>query len=653
MPDILPGYTFNPSTNQYRSNATGQFVSRRNIVALLDANVTAGEGRLAALTIAAHDGRLSPSAFAEQFRTEIRRLHLQNASLGSGGWANMTQADYGRVGGKLTADYRRAEAFAQAIASGEITLPQALNRARLYAGNARTQYWESWRVRQDPQIGRVIIEKRNLGAAEHCFPAGTMIATPSGEKRIEDISVGDMVKTMIGSKRVTKLYRRFYSGNIHLIGNSGNDVLCTPNHPFLTDRGWTEAKDLLVSDNLVRQEDIANYVKFHVGFPNANDGVATSGEVSVLRYVSGFLFNLPFLERLKPGVTMPPVAVCLNNKIAYLDINDKFGLDQIVRFVSNTEFIKDTKQFLFKLSRLVFLDAPLAFKKLLDNIGAFFPQSLRLRSQSFSRTGFLGRVIFSHVLGSFIVNNAPSRLLCENKIEPVRFIPNSDIWDCELIPAPLSTAGRIVIEQKGNLIVCPNMHTTVLDVALKAIPGCKVFWPSTLADISAVARQRFANTLSTEIPLALPDFPALLTFTFFGTGGLLGTAFETDFRVPIPLVPAIGADMQVNEIGILKVHSFSPESALYLGNVTHNQILPYSGMVYNLEVEDVHHYIANGFVVHNCNDCTELHARGWQMQGVLPSPGDGSTECLSGCMCTIEAKQVDILVVGEWLGTRR
>lgn len=168
MADVLPGYTFNPSTNQYRSHSTGQFVSRRNIVALLDANVTAGENRLAALTIAAHDGRLSPAAFAEQFSAEIRRLHLQNRALGAGGWANMTQADYGAVGGKLAADYRRIQGYADAMANGEITLAQALNRTRLYAGNARTQYWESWRSRQQPRIGRVIIDKRNLGAAEHC-----------------------------------------------------------------------------------------------------------------------------------------------------------------------------------------------------------------------------------------------------------------------------------------------------------------------------------------------------------------------------------------------------------------------------------------------------------------------------------------------------
>jgi hypothetical protein len=31
--------------------------------------------------------------------------------------------------------------------------------------------------------------------------------------------------------------------------------------------------------------------------------------------------------------------------------------------------------------------------------------------------------------------------------------------------------------------------------------------------------------------------------------------------------------------------------------------------VYNLEVEDNHHYVANGFVVHNCTDCRRLNGR--------------------------------------------
>lgn len=168
MPDVLPGYRYSTAVNRYVSNATGRFVARREIVGLLNAHTNAGENRLGDLATALHEGRISRGVFAEQFATEIKRLHLQNRALGAGGWDGLTQADYGAVGGKLQADYRRLLNFADAIANGEISIAQALNRANMYAGNARTQYWEAWRARNRAGIGRVLIEKRNLGAAEHC-----------------------------------------------------------------------------------------------------------------------------------------------------------------------------------------------------------------------------------------------------------------------------------------------------------------------------------------------------------------------------------------------------------------------------------------------------------------------------------------------------
>ena len=80
------------------------------------------------------------------------------------------------MGGKLQADYRRLLNFADAIANGEITIAQALNRANMYAGNARTQYWDAWRSRNRAGVGRTLIEKRNLGAAEHCGDCTTLHA---------------------------------------------------------------------------------------------------------------------------------------------------------------------------------------------------------------------------------------------------------------------------------------------------------------------------------------------------------------------------------------------------------------------------------------------------------------------------------------------
>ncbi|MCL4864206.1 MAG: hypothetical protein KJZ93_32660, partial [Caldilineaceae bacterium] len=171
MAELLPGYTWSADAARYRNATTGRFTSRRDIVVQLDAQVAHTEASIAALTEAFHEGRLSASVWTEQMRTELRQLHSQNRALGAGGWDRMSQRDWGAVGGKLQADYQRLVAFAAAVQGGEVTLPQALNRAGMYVGNARTQFWAAERDGRPHHTGMVPIERRVLGVAEHCTAA--------------------------------------------------------------------------------------------------------------------------------------------------------------------------------------------------------------------------------------------------------------------------------------------------------------------------------------------------------------------------------------------------------------------------------------------------------------------------------------------------
>lgn len=169
MPNnLLPGYTWDKAVNRYRSRRTGRYVARRRIVALLEQQVTAGEDLLADLVTSAHEEQTDASAFAEQMRSQLKRMHLQNASIGAGGWDRMTPADFGRVGGRLRSDYGYIERFAKQIQDGEVTLPQALNRTRQYVGNSRKQFWDADRARIITPDGQTTLERRDLGSAEHC-----------------------------------------------------------------------------------------------------------------------------------------------------------------------------------------------------------------------------------------------------------------------------------------------------------------------------------------------------------------------------------------------------------------------------------------------------------------------------------------------------
>jgi hypothetical protein len=70
--------------------------------------------------------------------------------------------------------------------------------------------------------------------------------------------------------------------------------------------------------------------------------------------------------------------------------------------------------------------------------------------------------------------------------------------------------------------------------------------------------------------------------------------------------------------------------------------------VYNLEVETDHTYIANGFVVHNCNDCDELGDMPPMPLADWPTtPGSGDTECDVGCRCCMIVADDQELPGGE------
>lgn len=44
----------------------------------------------------------------------------------------------------------------------------------------------------------------------------------------------------------------------------------------------------------------------------------------------------------------------------------------------------------------------------------------------------------------------------------------------------------------------------------------------------------------------------------------------------------------------------------------------------------------------SCGDCVALAAQGWQPQGMLPLPCDGSTECGKYCRCSMETREVTV-----------
>ena len=78
---------------------------------------------------------------------------------------------------------------------------------------------------------------------ESCFIAGTLISmSDNTKKKIEDISVGDEVKTSLGNNVVIKLDPTILGNRKLYSFNGSENYFVTSEHPFMTSEGWKSIK---------------------------------------------------------------------------------------------------------------------------------------------------------------------------------------------------------------------------------------------------------------------------------------------------------------------------------------------------------------------------------------------------------------------------
>lgn len=90
-----------------------------------------------------------------------------------------------------------------------------------------------------------------------CFPAGTLVATPNGNKPIEAVAEGDVVCTPFGDRPVRNTMARVYVGDLITLTLSNNGaVTCTADHQLLTQRGWVPAERVTAEDSLYEDDQL-------------------------------------------------------------------------------------------------------------------------------------------------------------------------------------------------------------------------------------------------------------------------------------------------------------------------------------------------------------------------------------------------------------
>lgn len=113
-------------------------------------------------------GEISLAQWQIGMMQNIKILHVNAAVLARGGWAQMSQGDWGMVGARVRVQYNYLRNFARQIANGTQALDgRLLVRTGMYEDAARGTY-EDMRRRVEELYNGMEEEMRILGAADHC-----------------------------------------------------------------------------------------------------------------------------------------------------------------------------------------------------------------------------------------------------------------------------------------------------------------------------------------------------------------------------------------------------------------------------------------------------------------------------------------------------
>ena len=118
-----------------------------------------------------------------------------------------------------------------------------------------------------PPMGMIPMGMTPMGMTpmgmQGCFVAGTLVQLPNGIKYIEDIEIGDIVKSFdvrsssTVSSKVTETF--VHNDRYYMIING--IIKTTSVHPFYSDGNWIEAGDLSIGDKILHVDGLEHTVK--------------------------------------------------------------------------------------------------------------------------------------------------------------------------------------------------------------------------------------------------------------------------------------------------------------------------------------------------------------------------------------------------------
>jgi hypothetical protein len=164
---LTPRYGYNSDAGRYIDNRSGRFVPQSRIKGLITRQITRSRNELVSLATQLQNGEINLQEWRLASIQELKVLHVANAAAAKGGWAQMTQADYGRAGGKLRSQIEYFDHMAAQVQYGTQKMDgRFMQRVQMYANAGYGTYSQTER---ESMVDQGMTEERRVrNAAESC-----------------------------------------------------------------------------------------------------------------------------------------------------------------------------------------------------------------------------------------------------------------------------------------------------------------------------------------------------------------------------------------------------------------------------------------------------------------------------------------------------
>ena len=117
----MPEWGYSPEYNAYRNLSTGQWASRAQVQGWVTENIVLADTAVDQLATMMADDLLRVGDWQAVMRQQIKQSYIDQYIAGKGGIEQMTQADWGSIGGQLKEQYGHLDGFAKEVAEGKLS----------------------------------------------------------------------------------------------------------------------------------------------------------------------------------------------------------------------------------------------------------------------------------------------------------------------------------------------------------------------------------------------------------------------------------------------------------------------------------------------------------------------------------------------------